>query len=124
MSSNFDRWIEELRDDVIQGEYGHAEGEYTVCPDVWRSLYDHGMTPSQAFRFALGANAKGRERDDAERLAAHLARRSHYHSRRPYAPLSTFEKCSPKQDAHLAKAATLIPLPYRGYARGNDTPPN
>ena len=68
MSSNFDRWIEELRDDVIQGEYGHAEGEYTVCPDVWRSLYDHGMTPSQAFRCALGANAKARERDDAERL--------------------------------------------------------
>jgi hypothetical protein len=70
MSSNFDHWIARLRDDVIQGEYGHKEGEYTVCPDVWRSFYDHGLTPSQAFRCALDANAESRKRDEAERLTA------------------------------------------------------
>lgn len=67
MSSNFDHWIAKLRDDVIQGEYGHKQGEYTVCPDVWRSLYDDGLTPSQAFRCALEANAECRKRDEAER---------------------------------------------------------
>jgi hypothetical protein len=53
MRNNFDRWIAELRDDVIKGEYGHKDTEYTVCPDVWRALYDQGLTPSQAFRSAL-----------------------------------------------------------------------
>ena len=67
MRNDFDRWIAELRDDVIQGEYGHKQNEYTVCPDVWRGLYDRGLTPSEAFRCALDAHSQDRNRqgDDA-----------------------------------------------------------
>lgn len=68
MSNSFDRWIDELRDDVIQGEYGHKKGEYTVCPEVWRALFEQGMTPAEAFRSALGPQANARKPDGPERL--------------------------------------------------------
>ena len=52
----FDRWISELREDVVQGEYGYEEGEFAVYPEGWRPLYDDGLTPSAAFARALKAH--------------------------------------------------------------------
>lgn len=39
MSAKFDRWIDELTNDVVQGEYGYEPGEFTVYPSQWRPLY-------------------------------------------------------------------------------------
>ena len=68
MSNSFDRWIDELRDDVIQGEYGHKKGEYIVCPEVWRSLFDQGLSPAEAFRSTLGMHGNARKPDTSQRL--------------------------------------------------------
>jgi hypothetical protein len=51
----FDAWIEALNEDVVQAEYGYEPGEFTVYPSHWWSLYNRGLTPSQAFKFALDA---------------------------------------------------------------------
>jgi hypothetical protein len=64
MSAKFDRWIDELREDVVQGEYGYEPGEFTVYPDAWRALYKEGLTPSQAFKRALDAFADARREED------------------------------------------------------------
>jgi hypothetical protein len=64
MSVKFDRWVDELREDVVQGEYGYEPGEFTVYPDEWRPLYKEGLTPSQAFCRALDAFAEARAADD------------------------------------------------------------
>lgn len=61
VSAKFDRWIDELRDDVVQGEYGYEPGEFTVYPAEWRALYKEGLTPSQAFKRALDAFAEARK---------------------------------------------------------------
>jgi hypothetical protein len=52
----FDEWMRELNEDVIQGEYGYEEGEFTAYPELWRPLYDAGLTPLQAFKRALAAH--------------------------------------------------------------------
>lgn len=52
----FDEWITTLREEVIQGEYGYEEGEFAVHPELWRGLYDEGLTPAQAFKRALDAH--------------------------------------------------------------------
>ena len=57
---SFDDWIDVLREDVVQGEYGYERGEFTVYPELWRGLFDLGMTPSQAFAHALDAYAENR----------------------------------------------------------------
>ena len=54
----FEQWINELREDVIEGEYGFEPGEFTIFPEMWRPLYDEGLTPAQAYRRALDAHAK------------------------------------------------------------------
>lgn len=54
---NFNRWIEILREDVIQGEYGYEEGEFTVYPEHWRGMWLARLTPSEAFKRALYAKA-------------------------------------------------------------------
>ena len=54
----FDQWIRELDEDVIQGEFGYEEGEFTVYVDLWRPLYERGLTPMQAFRAALDAHVE------------------------------------------------------------------
>ena len=54
-SKQFDRWIQELDEDVIQSEYGYEAGEFNVFPDHWYPLYVEGLTPQQAFRRALDA---------------------------------------------------------------------
>lgn len=57
----FDQWIDELNTDVIQGEYGYEEDDFSVYPDKWRALYDKGLTPAEAFRSALDAYRWGGE---------------------------------------------------------------
>ena len=64
----FDRWMRELNEDVIQGEYGYEEGEFTAYPELWRPLYDEGLTPAAAFKRAL--DAYGQAREDEERQKA------------------------------------------------------
>ena len=56
----FDDWIRELDEDVIQGQYGYERGEFDVFPELWRPLYEKGLTPAQAFRRALDAFAEER----------------------------------------------------------------
>lgn len=65
---DFDSWIETLRTDVVQDEFGYEEGEFTVYPELWRQAFDRGLTPSQAFRSAL--DAAGDARREREREAA------------------------------------------------------
>lgn len=54
--SDFDKWIEQLDEDVIQADYGYERGEFTVYPEHWRHMFDEGLTPAQAFRRALDAH--------------------------------------------------------------------
>ena len=65
----FDNWIDTLRVDVVQDEYGFEEGEFEVTPELWWPMYKEGLTPSQAFRRALDAHAEARREEDAERMA-------------------------------------------------------
>lgn len=57
----FDEWIRELDEEVIQGEFGYEDGEFDVFPDMWRALYEEGLTPQQAFRRALNAHKSSQE---------------------------------------------------------------
>jgi hypothetical protein len=57
VSKRFDAWIEELREGVVQDEYGYEPGEFMVYPELWVPLFREGLTPSQAFRRALDAHA-------------------------------------------------------------------
>jgi hypothetical protein len=66
---DYERWIEELERDVVQGEFGYEPGEFTVYPDAWRSLYENGLSPRDAFQRALDAHAAKRAQDDADRKA-------------------------------------------------------
>ncbi len=59
----FEEWIRALDEDVIQGEYGFEDGEFTVYADHWRPLYDEGLTPRQAYRRALDGFAAQRAED-------------------------------------------------------------
>jgi len=67
MGAKFDAWVRELDEDVIQGEYGYEDGEFTVYPDHWRPMYAEGLTPQQAFKRALDGFADGRREDDRQR---------------------------------------------------------
>lgn len=65
---DFHDWMQSLNEDVIQGEYGYEEGEFTAYPELWRPLFMDGLTPSQAFKKALDDLAeKRREEDEAAR---------------------------------------------------------
>jgi len=50
---DFDTWIEELRVDVIEREFGYVPGEFGICPEDWRQLFRDGLTPYEAFRRAM-----------------------------------------------------------------------
>jgi hypothetical protein len=63
MSAKFDRWIEELRKNVVEGEYGYEPGEFEVYPSEWRALYKEGLSPSQAFRRVLNSFAGARRQE-------------------------------------------------------------
>lgn len=53
----FDEWIRALDEDVIQGDYGYEDGEFTVYPEHWRSMFNEGLTPADAFKRALAAHS-------------------------------------------------------------------
>lgn len=63
---SFDAWIDELREDVIQDEFGYEPGEFTVYPDAWRALFIEGLTTRQACQRALDAFSAERDRRDCE----------------------------------------------------------
>ena len=65
----FDAWITALAEDVIQGEFGFEPGEFGVFPEMWRSLYDEGLTPLQAYQRAMDAHKAARDEDDRAKQA-------------------------------------------------------
>lgn len=65
----FDEWIRALDEDVIQGEFGYEEGEFTVYTSHWRPLFDQGLTPRQAWQRALDGYANARRDADAAKTA-------------------------------------------------------
>lgn len=60
----FDRWIQVLREDVIEREFGYEPGEFTVYREEWRSLFKEGLTPRQAWQRALDAFTEARRKAD------------------------------------------------------------
>jgi len=60
----FRAWIRVLDEDVIQGEYGYEEGEFTVYANDWHKMYVEGLTPAAAFKRALDAFAEDRRERD------------------------------------------------------------
>ena len=50
---DFDEWIRQLDEDVLQGMACYGPGEFTVYPEVWRPMYDDGLTPTEAYEKAL-----------------------------------------------------------------------
>jgi hypothetical protein len=64
---NFREWIRRLDEDVIQGEFGYEDGEFTVYPSLWRSLFNEGLTPREAWQRALDAFAEQRREDDRKK---------------------------------------------------------
>ncbi|MGI9489161.1 MAG: hypothetical protein ACR2RF_25400 [Geminicoccaceae bacterium] len=62
----YDSWLNELREDVIEGEYGYELGEFNVYANLWWPLYEEGLTPQQAFRRALDAHRQALEASDGK----------------------------------------------------------
>lgn len=60
----FDRWIDVLREDVIETEFGYEPGEFTVYPDLWRPLFKEGLTPREAWQRALDGFAEQRRLEE------------------------------------------------------------
>lgn len=68
VADDFDQWLTELEEDVIQGDYGYEPGEFSVFPDHWEPLWREGLTPAAAFRRAIDAASEAmREREDVRR---------------------------------------------------------
>lgn len=65
----FKDWIVALDEDVIQGEYGYEDGEFTVYPEHWHPMWREGLSPQAAFRRALDAHAEMQREQEAARLA-------------------------------------------------------
>jgi len=67
MEAKYREWLRQLDEDVIQGEFGYEEGEFTVYSSHWRALYDEGLTPRAAWQRALDgfANARIVSEDEA-----------------------------------------------------------
>lgn len=66
---DFDEWIRVLDEDVIQDEYGYEDGEFAIFPELWRGMFDGGLTPAAAFRRALDAHDEARKQEEADRQA-------------------------------------------------------
>ena len=60
----FESWLMELTETVIQDEFGYEPGEFAVYPDHWRSLFDEGLTPRNAWQRALDGFREHREEED------------------------------------------------------------
>lgn len=63
-SAKFEKWIRELDEDVIQGEFGYEPGEFSVYADHWYPLFAEGLTPRQAWQRALDAHKAQRLEED------------------------------------------------------------
>ena len=63
----FRAWIRTLDEDVIQGEYGYEQGEFTVYAEHWHPHYLEGLTPAQSFKRALDAFAEDRRERDRQK---------------------------------------------------------
>lgn len=61
---NFEEWIRQLTEDVIEGEFGYEPGEFSVFPEHWRPLFRKGLTPRQAWQRALDAGERARKEKD------------------------------------------------------------
>jgi hypothetical protein len=68
-TDEFDAWLRELEEDVIQDEFSYEPGEFTVYSTHWSPLYEEGLTPRQAWQRALDGYAQARDERDAERKA-------------------------------------------------------
>lgn len=53
-------WLDVLNEDVIQGEFGYEEGEFTAFPSLWHHLYAEGLSPRAAWQRALDAHKGNR----------------------------------------------------------------
>lgn len=60
----FREWILELDEAVIQGEFGYERGEFNVFPDVWRPLFEEGLSPREAWQHAMDAHKEAREQEE------------------------------------------------------------
>lgn len=69
MDDKFSAWLDTLRDNVIEDEFGYEPGEFTVYSTHWRPLFDEGLTPRQAWQRALDGFAHARREDDDARRA-------------------------------------------------------
>lgn len=65
----FNEWLDDLEENVIQGEYGYEPGEFTVFPELWRPAFEEGLTAKTAFDRALKAFDERRKAEEAERKA-------------------------------------------------------
>ena len=63
-NTQFQHWLRELEESVIQQDYGYEPGEFDVWAEDWRPMFDRGLTPQQAFRRALNMHACGRVEDE------------------------------------------------------------
>lgn len=69
MSKKFDEWIRSLDEDVIQGEFGYEDGEFTIYTSHWKELYREGLSPREAWLRALDGYANARRDEENERIA-------------------------------------------------------
>lgn len=69
MTTAFRKWLRELDEKVIQGEFGYERGEFDIYPDDWMPLYREGLTPRQAWQRALDGHAEARRKEDEAKAA-------------------------------------------------------
>lgn len=67
----FREWLRVLDEDVIQGEYGYEQGEFTVYAEHWHEHYRQGLTPAQSFKRALDAFAEDRREKSENKRTMH-----------------------------------------------------
>jgi hypothetical protein len=60
-NASYRAWLDVLNEDVIQGEFGYEDGEFTAFPSLWYSLYAEGLTPRQAWQRALNAHRENQD---------------------------------------------------------------
>jgi len=69
LNAAYKLWLDELEQDVIQGEFGYEPGEFTVYTTHWADLYEEGLTPRMAWQRALDCIANKRRGDDEAKKA-------------------------------------------------------
>ena len=65
--TTFDDWIDVLREDVIEGDFGYEPGEFTVYADQWCPMFAQGLSPQDAFQRALDAFSNERDQQEVAR---------------------------------------------------------